>query len=189
MKLNALAAALAIVAGLVAFFDRRLPSAAATVVAGWVTLGGQPPRATQPGCTLPARVVALPRNSRYTSAVASPNAHQFAIEVARIACDNKSEDVVALDLRGISPVTDFVVIGTGTSERQIRSVIDAVREYGRKVGERPYGVAGYENATWILLDYVDVVMHMFGRPYREYYDLELLWGDAPRVPWARSETA
>ncbi len=121
--------------------------------------------------------------------MASPNAHQFAIEVARIAHDHKSEDIVALDLRGISPVTDYVVIGTGTSNRQMQSVVNAVMEYGRKVGERPYGVSGYENATWILLDYVDVILHVFGRPYRAYYDLELLWGDAPRLEWVRSESA
>lgn len=117
------------------------------------------------------------------------DALQFAIELARIAYDNKSEDVVALDLRGISPVTDFVVIGTGTSDRQMRAVANMIVEYGKKVGERPFGFSGYENACWILLDYVDVVFHVFGKPYRDYYDLELLWGDAPRIEWARSESA
>ncbi len=114
---------------------------------------------------------------------------QFAIELAGIAHDNQSQDVVALDLRGISPVTDFVVISTGSSDRQMRSVADKVIEYGKKVGERPLGVAGYDSAAWILLDYVDVVFHIFAKSYREYYDLELLWGDAPRVEWARSESA
>ncbi len=123
------------------------------------------------------------------SGVANRNAVQFAIELARIAYDNKSEDVIALDLRGISPVTDFVLICTGTSNRQMRAVADMVVEYGKKVGERPFGFAGYESAAWILLDYVDVVFHIFAKVYREYYDLELLWGDAPRLEWARSETA
>ena len=126
---------------------------------------------------------------RYHSVVANQDARQFAIEVARLAHDNKSEDVVALDLRGISPVTDFVVICTGTSDRQMRAVADAVREYGKKVGERPYGVAGYDNAVWILLDFVDVILHVFSRTHRAYYDLELLWGDAPHLEWARSESA
>ena len=117
------------------------------------------------------------------------SAVQFAIELARIAHDNKSEDVIALDLRGISPVTDFVLICTGTSDRQMRAVADIVVEYGKKVGERPLGFSGYESAAWILLDYVDVVFHIFAKVYREYYDLELLWGDAPRLEWARSETA
>ena len=114
---------------------------------------------------------------------------QLAIELARIAHENKSEDVIALDLRGISPVTDFVVVATGTSDRQMRAVADRVTEYGKKVGEQLYGSSGYESAAWILLDYVDVVLHLFAASYREYYDLELLWGDAPRVEWARSESA
>ena len=116
-------------------------------------------------------------------------AHQFAIELARIAHDNKSEDVIALDLRGISSVTDYTVIGTGTSDRQIRAVADAVIVYGKKVGERPYGFCGRENSVWVVVDYVDVVFHIFAKQYRDYYDLELLWGDAPRLDWARSESA
>lgn len=121
--------------------------------------------------------------------MAAESARQFAIELARIASDNKSEEVVALDLRGISSVTDFTVIATGTSARQMRAVADRAIEYGRRVGERPYGASGYENAVWIVLDYVDVVLHLFAPHYRSYYDLELLWGDAPRVDWARSESA
>ena len=66
---------------------------------------------------------------------------------------------------------------------------DQAVEYGAKLGERPYGLTGYQSATWILIDFVDVVLHVFGRPYRAYYDLELLWGDVPRLEWARSESA
>ena len=106
--------------------------------------------------------------------VSSMSAYQFAIQLARIAYENKAEDVVALDLRGISPVTDFTVISTGTSDRQMRTVADQAVEYGAKLGERPYGLTGYQSATWILIDFVDVVLHVFGRPYRTYYDLELL---------------
>ena len=84
---------------------------------------------------------------------------------------------------------DITVIATGTSDRQMRAVADIVLAYGRKVGRRPLGFAGYESATWIVIDYVDVVFHIFAKPHREYYDLELLWGDAPRIQWARSESA
>lgn len=125
----------------------------------------------------------------YAWAVADGNALQFAIELARIAHDHKSESLIALDLRGISTITDFTVIGTGTSERQIRAVAEHVIEYGKKLGQRPFGYCGFENAAWIIVDFVDVVFHIFAKPYREYYDLELLWGDAPRIEWARSETA
>jgi len=125
----------------------------------------------------------------YLDRVPDSSALQFAIELARIAQDNKAEDVVALDLRGKSQVTDFVVICTGTSDRQMRAAADRSIEYARKIGERLYGLAGYENANWILLDYVDVVFHVFSKVHREYYDLELLWGDAPRIELARSESA
>ena len=125
----------------------------------------------------------------YPTGVTNGSAHQFVIELARIAHDNKSENVVVLDLRGISQVTDYVLICTGTSERQMRAVAEQAMEYGKKVGERPYGVAGFDAASWILLDYVDVVLHVFAKTYRDYYDLELLLGDAPRIEWARSESA
>ena len=128
-------------------------------------------------------------NTSYNAFVANGNALQFAIELARIAHDHKSEDLIALDLRGINTVTDFTVIGTGTSERQIRAVAEHVIEYGKRVGQRPYGFCGIENAAWVIVDFVDVVFHLFAKPYREYYDLELLWGHAPRIVWARSETA
>lgn len=133
--------------------------------------------------------MAFYRDIGYNGGVANHDALQFTMEVARIAHDCKSEDVVALDLRGISPITDFVVVCTGTSDRQIRAVADAVLQYGKKLGERPYGLCGHENATWLLVDYVDVILHVFARPHRAFYDLELLWGDAPRIEWARSESA
>ena len=117
------------------------------------------------------------------------SALQFAIELARIAQDHKVENLVALDLRGISSVTDFVILGTGTSDRQMRAVADRLVEYGKKLGQNPFGVAGREHAAWILVDFVDVVFHVFTPQCRDYYDLELLWGDAPRIEWSRSETA
>jgi len=113
----------------------------------------------------------------------------FAIEVARIVQDHKGNDVVALDLRGISQLTDFVVISTGTSARQMAAIADQVTLYGRKVNEKPFGVHGYGTDTWVILDFVDVVLHLFTKKYREYYDIELLWGDAPRLEFSRSATA
>jgi len=112
---------------------------------------------------------------------------QFAVELARLASDLKCEDITALDLTDISPVTNKVVICTGTSDRQMDAVADQMLEYGRQVGERPYGVSGRGAGTWTLIDFVDVVVHIFARAYREYYDLELLWGDAPRIDWAPAE--
>jgi ribosome-associated protein len=113
----------------------------------------------------------------------------FAIQAARIADENHAEDVVILDLRGICSIADYFVIASGTSDRQMRGVIDLVEQYGQTVGQRPFGVNGYESSTWMLADYVDVVIHMFDADRRRFYDLELLWGDAPRVDWQREKTA
>jgi ribosome-associated protein len=108
---------------------------------------------------------------------------EFARQAARIAAENRTEDIVVLDLRGLSPVTDFFVIGTGTSDRQMRSTSDDIAEFGKKHGQAPYGISGHDTATWLLADYVDVVIHLFDGEKRKYYDLELLWGDAPRIDW------
>jgi len=110
-------------------------------------------------------------------------AEQLAIAAARVADELRCEDVVILDLRGLSPVTDFFLIATGTSDRQLRAIADAVDEQAATMGHKQYGRSGYEHAAWVLIDYVDVVVHLFDQPSRAYYDLELLWGDAPRVEW------
>lgn len=114
---------------------------------------------------------------------------QLAIEMARLAHDNKCDDVTVMDLRGRSSVTDMFVICSGTSDRQMRSTCDALVDHAKKLGTRPFGRTGYDNAEWILLDFVDVVVHVFMPETRRYYDLELLWGDAPRLDWTRSATA
>ena len=111
------------------------------------------------------------------------DALQFAIAAARIAVENKAEDVAVLDLRGLSGMTDFFVIGTGTSERQMGAVLDHVEDYAATVDRHPFNVRSQRTATWILADYVDVVVHLFDAAHREYYDLDGLWGDAPQVEW------
>ncbi|MBN1514018.1 MAG: ribosome silencing factor [Phycisphaerae bacterium] len=115
----------------------------------------------------------------------APDARELAVRAARAVHDHRAEDVVVLDLRGKCSVTDFFVICSGTSDRQMRAAFDAAEDAGRQCGWRPFGSAGYESATWMLLDFVDVVIHIFAPAYRQYYDLELLWGDAPRVEWDR----
>jgi len=112
-------------------------------------------------------------------------ARTLAIEAARLASDSHCDEVVVLDLRGISPVTDYFVIATGTSGRQMRSVADDVATFGRSIGQPPWHKAGMDSAQWVLLDFVDVVIHLFDNQARGYYDLELMWGEAPHVEWAR----
>lgn len=110
-------------------------------------------------------------------------AKEFALAAAKVAEGRHCRDIVVLDLRGLSPATDYFVIATGTSERQMRTVADEVSEAGREQGFRRFGRAGYEQARWILLDFVDVVVHLFDQEYRGYYDLDLLWGDAERIQY------
>jgi ribosome-associated protein len=88
-----------------------------------------------------------------------------------------------LDLQGISPATDYFVIATGTSDRQMRTVADEISGAARDRELMRFGRAGYEQGRWILLDYVDVVVHLFDPEYREFYDLDLLWGDAEKVEY------
>jgi len=103
------------------------------------------------------------------------------VGAARVAAERHCSDIVVLDLRGKSPATDYFVIATGTSDRQMRSVADEISEEARKHGLQRFGRAGYEQGRWILLDFIDVVIHLFDSEYRDYYDLELLWGDAQRL--------
>jgi ribosome-associated protein len=108
-------------------------------------------------------------------------ARAFALAAAELADGRHCTDIVVLDLRGKSPVTDYFVVATGTSNRQMRSVADEVCEAAGGYGLKRFGRAGYEQARWILLDFVDVVVHIFDNEYRSYYDLELLWGAAEKL--------
>jgi ribosome-associated protein len=111
------------------------------------------------------------------------DARGFALAAAKLADANHCRDITVLDLRGISPATDYFVIATGTSDRQMRTVADEVSEAGRGSGFPRFGRAGYDQGRWILLDFVNVVVHLFDSEYREYYDLDLLWGDAKRIDY------
>lgn len=112
-------------------------------------------------------------------------ARGLAVQAARIIDTRRGEDVVVLDLSGVSPVTDYFVIATGTSDRQMRAVADDIAEHGAAVGQKLWQAAGMEAGDWILLDFVDVVVHLFNAELRAYYDLELIWGEAPKVRWRR----
>ena len=112
-----------------------------------------------------------------------PGGQNMAVAAARIALHDNCEDIVVLDLRGRSPVADFFVIATGTSDRQLRSVADDLGRHGKNVGHKVWRVAGTERGDWIVLDFVDVVVHLFDAEHRHYYDLELIWGECPHVDW------
>ena len=98
-----------------------------------------------------------------------------------IALELKAIDVVALDLRGLSSATDFFVIASGMSDVQVKAVADHVIEELKKEGVRPEHVEGKQGGRWVLVDYIDFVVHVFHHSAREFYQLESLWGDAPHV--------
>jgi ribosome-associated protein len=99
---------------------------------------------------------------------------------AELSLERKAENVVSLDLRGISTAADHFLIASGNSEVHVRAIADHVVDELKKEGFRPRHVEGGSGGRWILIDYVDLVVHVFHPESREFYQLEELWGDAPR---------
>lgn len=99
---------------------------------------------------------------------------------AELAGEIKARDVVGLDLRGISSATDFFLIATGRSDVQVRAIAEHVVEELKKEGVRPLHVEGLQGGRWVLVDYIDFVVHVFHPQARDFYQLENLWGDASR---------
>ena len=116
-----------------------------------------------------------------TQASLAPRTPQdLAREAARLTLTKRAEDVLILDLRELSGVCDYFVIATGHSEIQVKAIAEAVADGLRGQGLRPWHSEGFEARRWILLDYVDFVVHVFHARAREYYLLDKLWGDAAR---------
>lgn len=113
------------------------------------------------------------------------SARDFAIAAARMAADTRCVDVAVLDVTKISPITDYLVIATGTSARQMRSVCDDIEDMAKPQGYKALTRAGHDGETWILVDFVNVVVHVFSAEARGYYDLDNLWGDGEKVDWKR----
>jgi ribosome-associated protein len=114
---------------------------------------------------------------------------ELAMAAARTAEENHGTDIVILDLRKLTPIFDFFVLVTGRSRRQLHAIseeIDHTLEQG--LGDKRLGREGFDQSRWILLDYGDVVVHLFDAETREYYALEELWADAPRMPFTPSHT-
>ena len=103
---------------------------------------------------------------------------RVAVEATR---DKKALDIVVLDLRGIASFTDYFLICTGGSHRQLVTIADEIEEKLREAKRKPSHLEGYPRGDWILMDYVDFVVHVFTPTSRSYYNLERLWGDAKRL--------
>ncbi|MGN0911171.1 MAG: ribosome silencing factor [Thermoguttaceae bacterium] len=112
-----------------------------------------------------------------------PSSLERARLAARTIIDNKGEDVKILDLRGVTQAFDFFVIGSGTSRRQLHSISDEIDDlFEKQLGDARRSVAGYQESRWVVLDYGDVVVHLFEPETREFYALEDLWGKGEEVP-------
>ena len=102
---------------------------------------------------------------------------------AKAALEKKAENLVLLDLRGVSTFTDFFLVCSGTSEPQLKAISSSIRETTRtEADQRPFAEDGYPGSQWIVLDYGDVICHIFLNEKREFYDVENLWSGAKRVP-------
>jgi ribosome-associated protein len=111
----------------------------------------------------------------------------FAIESARLAFDRHCEDVRLLDVRGLSQVCDYVLVASGSSDRQAKSVAAELEDLGEETGFPAFRSNRDDATTWTLVDFVTLVAHLFEPSRRAYYDLEGLWSDAPHIEFERSQ--
>lgn len=107
-----------------------------------------------------------------------------AVLIAEAARERKADNVVGLDVRKLSSFADTFIIATGTSDRHVRSVADAVEAALKARGDPPMGIEGYEEGRWVLVDCADAIVHIFQQEIRDHYDLERLWSDAPALELA-----
>ncbi len=110
------------------------------------------------------------------------DSRKLALLCRELADNKKAEDIVILEVRELSSVTDYFVIAAGTSEPHLRAIVDEIADRLREeYGLRPKAIDGTSRAAWVVLDYFDVIVHVMRADVRQRYDLETLWGDAPRL--------
>jgi ribosome-associated protein len=114
---------------------------------------------------------------------------KLALKCRELADNKKAEDIVVLDVRELSSVTDYFVIASGTSEPHLRAIVDEIEETLRVDHDvRPRAIDGTLQTAWVVLDFFDVIVHVMRQDVRDRYDLETLWGDAPRIRPSRKRT-
>ena len=109
------------------------------------------------------------------------NSKEKAFFCARAALDHKGIDLVILSIQNLSSFTDYFVICSGNSDRQVQAIASHIEDTLAEIGLFPLGIEGKREGRWVLLDYGEVVVHIFYHPLREFYDLEKLWGDAQKI--------
>ena len=105
------------------------------------------------------------------------SSHSLFEEIINLAFEKKAKNLISLDLRGYSSLTDYFIICHGSSEPQIKAIVDNIR---KGTSSKPRHLEGYENKKWVLLDYFDIIVHVFDEKEREYYSVENIWADVPK---------
>lgn len=113
---------------------------------------------------------------------------QLAQLCAEAADNRKGEDISVLDLRKISSVADFFVIVSGTSEPHLKAIRNEIEHRLKEKSISPKGIDGFPQSQWVVMDYIDVMVHIFNKGQREFYALERLWGDAQLIEWHEKPT-
>lgn len=101
--------------------------------------------------------------------------------LTRFALEKKARDLVVLEVRELTSIADYFIICSGSSDRQVQSIAQGIEENLSEAGHSPLSVEGAQRGHWVLMDFSDVIVHIFYEPVREFYDLDGLWGHAPRV--------
>jgi ribosome-associated protein len=122
-------------------------------------------------------------------ASSAPDTREIAVAAAWAAAEKQAERVAVLDVRDLIIITDYFVIASGQTERQVRTVVQEVERALRDRGVKPVRREGETEGLWALLDFVDIVVHVFRAEERDFYDLERLWADAPIVEWETAGAA
>jgi len=115
----------------------------------------------------------------------STTPRQLALLAAEVCDEKKAKDIVVLDVRKITSISDYFVVCSTSNERQARAIADDLRVRLKDLGKREMGVEGMEDARWVLQDFGDIVLHVFHESQREFYDIEGLWADAKQVRWKK----
>lgn len=111
---------------------------------------------------------------------------QLALLAAEVCDDKKAKEILVLDVRKITTISDYFIVASTSNERQARAIADEMRMKMKDLGKREMGVEGMDDARWVLQDFGDIVLHIFHESQREFYDIEGLWADAKQVRWKKS---
>jgi len=113
--------------------------------------------------------------------LAEMSSWQKVLLLTRAALDRKACDLVVLEVRELTSMADYFILCTGRSDRQVQSIAQGLQDEGAEEGIKPFAVEGTQRGHWALMDFSDVIVHIFYEPVREFYDLDGLWGDAPKA--------